>query len=99
MSWAFFIGLLAAAAHAMDRPNWAFPVADKAQPRRRRYPAKTSRRQHQVLYATTDRRFEESAGLVPRHASGDAAGLFTAIGPTKMQVGPFTIYSHRDPIL
>ena len=30
--WAFFIGLLAAAAHAMDRPNWAFPVADKAQP-------------------------------------------------------------------
>jgi cytochrome c553 len=30
--WALFIGLLPAAAHAMDRPDWAFPVADKVQP-------------------------------------------------------------------
>jgi hypothetical protein len=30
--WAFFIGLAPAAAHAMDRPDWAFPVADKVQP-------------------------------------------------------------------
>jgi cytochrome c553 len=30
--WALFIGLLPATAHAMDRPDWTFPVADKVQP-------------------------------------------------------------------
>jgi hypothetical protein len=29
---ALFIGALLAVAHAVDRPDWAFPVADKIEP-------------------------------------------------------------------
>lgn len=32
LMWALFIALLPAMAHAVDRPNWAFPVADAVQP-------------------------------------------------------------------
>ena len=32
LMWALLIVLLPAAAHAIDRPDWAFPVADKVQP-------------------------------------------------------------------
>ena len=30
--WALLTGLMPLAAHAADRPGWAFPVTDKVQP-------------------------------------------------------------------
>ena len=72
---ALLVGLAPVLAYGADRPDWAFPVTDKVQP-----PVQDDggvencAGQRQGLHTQADRRSVQSAGLVPGHASADAAG-------------------------